>query len=224
MQKTLYSAAALTPALLILGGLQPSASAYNNPTTRNLSAEQLYAQLQSAVCQNDWDGAINALEPLIGVPGITPAYRENLVRFREQLQDWRAAGSFFPEFSGCGSQSFTREIVFDSTRPGFAQSRVADVRTTGGRGTSAQDATVQQHYANLQRAVCQNDWDGAIATINPMIGSPSIGSSYRQQLVSFRAQLQDWRAGNATFNSSSCSGAIATASTPEQIHSVDWAG
>lgn len=206
MQKTVYSVAALTPALLASGGLWQSAQAYN-PTARNVGVEQLYSQLQQAVCQNDWDSAVQIINPLIGSPGLDVTSRQELVAYRERLQQWRAVDSAIAAIPGCG-----REIV-------YSQSGISATPVT----TSAQpqDVSIQALYANLRDAVCQNDWDTAIQTIRPMIGSPNVSPAYRQQLVALRHELEHWRAAQASFASSTCNGAIATA--PEQINPVVWA-
>jgi hypothetical protein len=201
------TAAMLVPAVLLWGGGQDAAQAYNT-TAQNVGAQDLYAQLQQAVCRNDWDGALVAINPLIGSLGISPAYREELVRFRDSLQDWRAAGSFFVEFSGCHTTASRSSQSVASAGP-----------------TTAIDQSIYQLHAALQTAVCRNDWDSALVVINPLIGSPNISPAYREQLVRFRSQLQGWRAVEARFASgASCYGSAIATTMPEQIQPVDWAG
>jgi hypothetical protein len=70
-------------------------------TAQTVNISHLQTDLQAAVCANNWDGALRAIAPLIGSPGITAPYRQELLQFRSQLQDWRAAESEFTNFPGC---------------------------------------------------------------------------------------------------------------------------
>jgi hypothetical protein len=205
--KGLTTVAMLVPPMLVWGSAG-AAQAYDAPVAENVGVQDLYAQLQQAVCRNDWEGSLVVINPLIGSPGISPAYREELVRFRRQLQDWRAAGSFFVEFSGCQVAS------------GRSSQPLASAAPTA----TATDQSITQLHAALQAAVCRNDWDSALIVINPLIGSPNIRPAYREQLVSFRSQLQDWRAAQARFASgTSCYGSAIATTTPEQFNHIDWA-
>ena len=47
-------------------------------------------------------------------------------------------------------------------------------------------------HGDLQRAVCLNDWEGAIALVNPMIAVPNLTNTYRQSLVDLRDQLTEF--------------------------------
>ncbi|MBD2459831.1 hypothetical protein H6G89_02130 [Oscillatoria sp. FACHB-1407] len=67
--------------------------------TVNLSA--LQTNLQAAVCQNDWNQALRAIAPLIGSPGISTEYRQELLQFRAQLEDLRAAQAELTNFPNC---------------------------------------------------------------------------------------------------------------------------
>ncbi|HEY9644909.1 MAG TPA: hypothetical protein V6C88_00995, partial [Chroococcidiopsis sp.] len=157
-------------------------------------------------------------------PGISPSYRDELTRFRAQLQDWRAASSRFSGTPNCG-----RELTYSqSSQPsasGYAQpSGYAQASAAQTNLSRAQDVSVQELYADLRGAVCRNDWDGAVQLTNALIGSP-VSPSYRQQLVGFRSQLQDWRAVGATLtNMPDCTGRIAQAQAdPERLEAVNWA-
>jgi hypothetical protein len=216
MQKTIYSVAALTPALLIASGLDQSAQAQG--TVQSLRVQQLYASLQGAVCDNNWNQALGAIAPLMGSPDITPDYRQELVRFRHQLEGWRAARSAVSNVSGCNTASRPLNITFQQP-------------TAGGYGSIQPRATrpqptvsVQQLYASMQGAVCQNDWNQALQVLNSMIGSPDITPDYRQQLVQFRHQLEEWRASRSIVEAiPNCQGIAAAPMPEESIRLVDWA-
>ncbi|MDX2240669.1 MAG: hypothetical protein NW224_08305 [Leptolyngbyaceae cyanobacterium bins.302] len=212
MQKTIYSVAALTPALLIAGGLKP-AQAQDVP--QNARTQQLYAMLQGAVCQNDWNQALGAISPLIGAPEITSESRLDLIRFRHQLENWRAAKSRITNIANCG-EATTSARVFPRVTANPSRSTVSQQQS--------QDVSVQQLYSVLQQAVCRNDWNGALAVINPMLGSPDLTPAYRQQLLRFRYQLEDWRAARSVVEDIPNCGAVASAPVPEQIAAVNWAG
>jgi hypothetical protein len=83
------------------------------------TVERLQADLQFAVCRNDWQQAIEVINPLIGSDAISPAYREQLVRFRDRLQDWRSRGARFANLPNCGSTAApqTAAAGFATTAP-----------------------------------------------------------------------------------------------------------
>lgn len=58
---------------------------------------ELDSALQATICQNSWSASIRAISSLIGSPETSPEYREDLVAFRYQLQDWRATGAIAAE-------------------------------------------------------------------------------------------------------------------------------
>lgn len=52
--------------------------------------QDLRDQLQQAICLNNWDRASRLIQPLIGFPDITDAYRRDLIQLRRQIQDYRS--------------------------------------------------------------------------------------------------------------------------------------
>jgi hypothetical protein len=101
MLKEVGSIALLTPALLGLEGFGVTAKgqAYTVP--------ELDGSLKESVCRNDWNTSIKAIGPAIGNPNITPEYREELVRFHHQLQDWRAVNADVQNIPGCEGVTVT---------------------------------------------------------------------------------------------------------------------
>ncbi|MDX2217090.1 MAG: hypothetical protein SFY66_27735 [Oculatellaceae cyanobacterium bins.114] len=88
--------------IVLSGLLWLSLLSMTQPTqaqTVNLSAMQ--TDLQAAVCQNDWNQALRAIAPLIGSPGISGEYRQELLQFRAQLEDLRAAQAELTNFPNC---------------------------------------------------------------------------------------------------------------------------
>jgi hypothetical protein len=63
---------------------------------------------------------------------------------------------------------------------------------SSGTRATAEDSVVDRHE-QLLRAVCLNDWDGAIALTGPLIAADKITPSYRQALVELRDQLEEFR-------------------------------
>jgi hypothetical protein len=83
--------------------------------------------------------------------------------------------------------------------------------------------------AQINNAVCANDWNGALNTLQRLIGNSSITPEYRQQLVAYRTQVEGWRASGAQFNQSrnpNCRDAIAAANAAQQPQQasrpIDW--
>ncbi|GEM_PF-5311102 len=206
MQPTLRSLTVLTPALAALGAFSQSANAAQSP--HNLHAQELYASLQMAVCSNNWDGALQAISPLIGAAELSPTYRQQLVTFRHQLEAMRAARATYTNLSGCQSEP---EPIWSERSPAN--------RTLVFSANNPDDVSTQQRYAALQGSVCSNDWNEALRVIGPLMGSPTISSQYRSSLVSFRRQLETWRASSARFDTVPGCEAIASEEAPLEIGS-----
>ncbi|MEB3210782.1 MAG: hypothetical protein VKL39_05485 [Leptolyngbyaceae bacterium] len=60
-------------------------------------------ELQTAVCLNDWADALAIINPMIGSSEITAGYREELIRFRRQIQTWRDAQADLSNRAPCAS-------------------------------------------------------------------------------------------------------------------------
>lgn len=193
MLKPCHSVAALTPMLVLAGGLTQKAEAVD--LSQDLQLRQLHSNLQASVCRNDWDSALAAISPLMVTPGIPTQYQEQLVYFRHQVENWRATQAQFVNTPNCGGSSASTSFSTSSSAQTFERP-TENVRT-------------QQLYASLRGAVCQNDWDLALAYVGPLMAS-GVSPSYREYLVSLRQQLQDWRAAQTRLATTpGCSGAIA---------------
>jgi len=197
MHPTLRSLTALTPALAALSAFSQAANAAQSP--QNLYAQELYANLQMAVCSNNWDGALQAISPLIGAAELSPDYRQQLVTFRHQLEGMRAARATYTNLSGCQSEP---EPIWSERSP--------TAHTLVFSANNPDDISAQQRYTALQGSVCSNDWNEALRVIGPLMGSPSISNQYRSNLVTFRRQLETWRASNTRFDTVPGCGAIAS--------------
>ena len=66
-----------------------------------IDAGQLQAELQLALCLNEWEYALDVISPLIASPDISADDREDLVRFRYQLQDLSEAGAVVGNIPNC---------------------------------------------------------------------------------------------------------------------------
>lgn len=90
---------------------------------------------------------------------------------------------------------------------------------------SAQAVSLEQRYEYLLRAVCLNDWESAVALLGPIIASPEINPTYRQNLVELRYQFQVFRdRGTVVPNIENCRAIlqryVAAADVPRQP--LDW--
>lgn len=201
----------LAPALAIAADFDQTASAAQ---IQDLQVQRLYGELQSAVCRNDWDSALNTIRPMIGAAGITPEYRQELVWFRQRLEGLRAAQASYTDLPACNGGIQTGVV------DGYADTR----RTLVFSADQPQVSQVQTLYATMQGAACRNDWQGALNVIGSLIGSPDLSPAYRQQLVAFRQQLEQWQAAGTQFNHVPGCGAIASTVAPEQsTQLVNWA-
>ncbi|NJL21443.1 MAG: hypothetical protein HC895_12445 [Leptolyngbyaceae cyanobacterium SM1_3_5] len=90
----------------------------------------------------------------------------------------------------------------------------------------AQTPAIDALQTQLQTAICLNDWTQAIDLTNQIIGSDDLSPEDRNRLVSYRSQLQNWRATGARFanlpncNSTDSAVAIAPLSTSTIENSV----
>ncbi|MDX2216532.1 MAG: hypothetical protein SFY66_24935 [Oculatellaceae cyanobacterium bins.114] len=93
MLKNLYAIALIPLALMTLPA--------HAQTTTQVSDVELQANLQEAVCQNDWNEALEVIDPLIGSSQTSPAYRSELVSFRRQVENWRDTRASVSNISNC---------------------------------------------------------------------------------------------------------------------------
>lgn len=63
-----------------------------------------------------------------------------------------------------------------------------------------QAQTTDELRGEVQRAVCQNDWDVALTTLGRIIGSDDISIEYRESLMRYRRQIQTWQDTNTVLN------------------------
>ncbi|MBE9178926.1 hypothetical protein IQ268_10170 [Oculatella sp. LEGE 06141] len=101
MLKTVGSLALLTPALLGAEGFGLADKGFA------ATIPDLDPAIKEPVCRNDWNASIKAIGPLIGSSDITPEYREELVWFHHQLQDWRAVRAKVDDIPGCEGIAMT---------------------------------------------------------------------------------------------------------------------
>jgi Bacterial pre-peptidase C-terminal domain len=104
----------LLPILCLTVGLAQPAAAQTSATETPAAAEvieRLQTDLQFAVCRNDWNQAIQNTNQLIGSEDISADYREQLLRFRYQLQDWRTSGARFANLPNCGSAAMSQGAI-----------------------------------------------------------------------------------------------------------------
>ncbi|MEB3210783.1 MAG: hypothetical protein VKL39_05490 [Leptolyngbyaceae bacterium] len=71
--------------------------------TSRPSIETLRDELQTAICLNNWDEALSIIGPMIGSSEITQSYREELIRFRQRIQNWRTAQADLSGQPSCAS-------------------------------------------------------------------------------------------------------------------------
>ncbi|HHP7245300.1 MAG TPA: hypothetical protein ACFE0H_11500 [Elainellaceae cyanobacterium] len=89
--------ALMTPILLSLPGL----SAVTRAQTQMSDMETLHLNLQAAVCQNDWNRALQYVNPMISSSQLTNRSRIELIQFRQQLQIWQSTGATVDNVPNC---------------------------------------------------------------------------------------------------------------------------
>jgi hypothetical protein len=198
MVKPVSSLGLLAPILAIASGINHAAQAAD--LSQDVTLRQLYTDLQDSVCRNDWEGALAAVGPLTVTPDLPAPYQEQLISFRHQLEEWRATDVQLVNVPGCGGT-----IVTTSRSPGSSYSWSASSSSSSSTSGEMRNTRIQQLYSSLQTAMCGNDWDSALAAIDPLIGAAELTPNYREYLVSLRRQLENWRAAETVFaNTASC--------------------
>lgn len=90
------------------------------------------------------------------------------------------------------------------------------------------DNNVTEGLGRLERAICLQQWQQAIDITSGLIASSSVSSAYRQELLSFRRQLQAWQISSMPPNTqASCDRTLPlflTLAEPEtpQPKPLDW--
>ncbi|MGJ3245628.1 MAG: hypothetical protein ACFE0I_06070 [Elainellaceae cyanobacterium] len=97
MLKKSRAIALMTPILLSLPGF----STVTRAQTQRSEMETLHLNLQVAVCQNDWNRALQYINPMISSPQLTSRSRTELIQFRQQLQTWQSTGAIIANVPNC---------------------------------------------------------------------------------------------------------------------------
>ncbi|MCG8366518.1 MAG: pre-peptidase C-terminal domain-containing protein [Pseudanabaenales cyanobacterium] len=117
---------------------------------KSVDAEQLQAELQLAICLNEWAYALDVISPLIASPDISAAYREDLVRFRYQLQDLSESDAVVGNLPNC-ERAIARILPEPPALPSnFLDWPTAVESVTGEQGIfgyspAADRSTIDQH-------------------------------------------------------------------------------
>lgn len=74
-----------------------------------------------------------------------------------------------------------------------------------------QTVDVSQLPANLNVALCMNDWNRASSMVQQLLDSNSTSAASKQQLILLQRQIQQYRAGNLRVDQSdACAAAVAS--------------
>jgi hypothetical protein len=85
------------------------------------SVSELQSGLQTAVCQNNWNRAIELTGNLMGADGISADYRAQLMEYRTQLRAWRDAGARITNLPNCQNISPAADGVTPAPQPANSQ-------------------------------------------------------------------------------------------------------
>lgn len=94
----------------------------------------------------------------------------------------------------------------------------------------AQTASIDALRNATQQAVCLNEWNSAIQSVNQLMGLSDVTPAYREALLAYRRQLEGYRSSNARVDmrqQPGCQAAIAqaqtrTAPTSQSSRSMNW--
>ncbi|MGJ3250569.1 MAG: hypothetical protein ACFE0J_05480 [Elainellaceae cyanobacterium] len=113
MVKKSHAIALMTPILLSLPGF----SAATRAQTQMSDLETLHLNLQAAVCQNDWNRALQYVNPMISSPELTNRSRAELIQFRQQLQTWQSTGAPIDNVPNCDEAIAEVEASSNDSEP-----------------------------------------------------------------------------------------------------------
>lgn len=113
MLKKRRAIALMTPILLSLPGF----SAATRAQTQMSDIETLHLNLQAAVCQNDWDRALQYVNPMISSPELTHRSRTELIQFRQQLLTWQSTGATINNVPNCDEAIAEVEASSNASEP-----------------------------------------------------------------------------------------------------------
>lgn len=100
---------------------------------KSVEVAQLQADLQLAICLNEWEYALDSISPLIAAPDISADYREYLVRFRYQLQDLSESDAVVGDMPHCEAE-IARILPEPPTHSNFLNWPTAVESVTGEQG------------------------------------------------------------------------------------------
>ena len=172
------------------------------------NVDQLQEELQLAICLNEWEYALDVISPLIASSGISAAYREDLVRFRYQLQDLSESAAIVGNIPNCEG-AIARHLPEPPTLSGNSLDWPTAVESvTGEQGVfgyspAADLASFDQQPLDPQLAAAATGPDSFLAETLPYLTpaipidtsngaaviAGTVGSSY--QVYSFVGRLGD---------------------------------
>jgi hypothetical protein len=79
-----------------------AAQAHAAAIAARANAEQVKADLKTAICLQDWQSAVALSGQLITSSTITAQHRQELVKWRHQFTQYAASGTVFAEIPNCG--------------------------------------------------------------------------------------------------------------------------
>lgn len=101
------------------------------------SLSDLHAELDNALCINDWDRAVNTANTILTLPDLDEEYRESMISYRFDIIEWRESGQRLT-FEGCGGVDWDAAIRYGaSSRVSNPHRRTSTGGLTFGSGTSS---------------------------------------------------------------------------------------
>jgi len=148
---------------------------------QQVSPSQLQAQLNQAMCAQNWSGAIANIDALIGV-GLDSASTQNLQTLRSQVVNIQASGQTFDSMPGwnCGGSSldWDRAAGAVTTRSG---------ETSGVRANRGPSLTAgEQEYLGSYRSLNTNGLAG-----RNILADGRMYCNMRQQMT--ESELLNWK-------------------------------
>lgn len=123
----------------------------NIDTVSAQSVSDLRAEMDAALCENDWDAALSSADQILAMSTLSDNYREDLGRYRASIVQWRDSGQPLT-FEGCNGIDWESAVSGISTGSGNTTARTSTTSTPVYAGTTCSDFAswpeAQFHFHN----------------------------------------------------------------------------
>jgi len=149
----------------------------------------LHAELQDAVCQNDWNEALSLINPMLGFSNLSSQYRQSLVQFRQQVVGWRNQGRVFESQPNCDRPDAEQSMASRTTESPVSEGREASRERERGRNARSVQRRLSRPSAEVAANPRASECDSLEAIVN-QIDDQARSLSQAEDFASIEALLR----------------------------------